>query len=59
VAETCSEFRFMLENSHVITPSQIWAGVVPVGPAGVALNASYKTRANQDYRADLGNAIGA
>jgi regulator of telomere elongation helicase 1 len=35
----------------------VWFGVVPVGPTGHALNASYNTRDDPRYKADLGNAI--
>ena len=42
----------------MIGPQQIWAGVMPVGPSGVALNSSYKTRNSNEYRLELGNAIG-
>ncbi|RLN22615.1 regulator of telomere elongation helicase 1 [Panicum miliaceum] len=37
------EFPIRLENPHVISPDQIWVGVVPVGPSGQALNSSYRT----------------
>jgi len=56
---TPSEFKFQLENTHVIGPHQIWAGVVPTGPSKVVMNASYKTRGSNEYRNELGNAIGA
>ena len=57
-AGTGSDFRYMLENTHVIGPQQIWAGVIPVGPAGIALNSSFKMRGSNEYRNELGNAIG-
>ncbi|KAK7261835.1 hypothetical protein RIF29_28156 [Crotalaria pallida] len=50
-------FPFRLENPHVITPSQIWAGVVPVGPSGRTFNSSYRTRDSLEYKQELGNAI--
>ena len=37
--------------------AQAWVGVVPVGPAGQALNSSYANRDSQSYKEDLGNAI--
>ncbi|CAI5945687.1 unnamed protein product, partial [Closterium sp. NIES-64] len=37
-------FQQQLENSHVITQEQVWAGVLPVGPSGVVLNSGFKTR---------------
>ena len=36
---------------------QVWIGVVPFGPNGVALNSSYKDRDSVHYMTDLGNAI--
>ncbi|CAO2190879.1 unnamed protein product [Urochloa humidicola] len=51
------EFPVRLENPHVISPDQIWVGVVPVGPSGHALNSSYRTRDTIQYKQDLGNAI--
>lgn len=47
-----------LENPHVITPNQIWAGVVPAGPSGFSFNSSYRNRDSLEYKRDLGNAIG-
>lgn len=43
-------FPVQLENPHVIDQSQVWVGVVPVGPSGHALNASYKTREDKRYK---------
>nr|XP_007150664.1 hypothetical protein PHAVU_005G171300g [Phaseolus vulgaris]ESW22658.1 hypothetical protein PHAVU_005G171300g [Phaseolus vulgaris] len=51
------DFPIRLENPHVITPNQIWAGVVPVGPSGYTFNSSYRTRDSLQYKQDLGNAI--
>ncbi|TKY48148.1 Regulator of telomere elongation helicase 1 [Spatholobus suberectus] len=51
------DFPIRLENPHVITPNQIWAGVVPVGPSGRTFNSSYRTRDSIEYRQELGNAI--
>ncbi|CAJ1955200.1 unnamed protein product [Sphenostylis stenocarpa] len=51
------DFPIRLENPHVITPNQIWAGVVPVGPSGHTFNSSYRTRDSLEYKQDLGNAI--
>ncbi|QDZ22420.1 DNA repair helicase [Chloropicon primus] len=50
-------FKESIENPHVIDPSQVWLGIVPVGPSNVRLNSSYKTRDLRDYKNDLGNAI--
>ncbi|KAI9107767.1 hypothetical protein K1719_021188 [Acacia pycnantha] len=51
------DFPIRLENGHVITPNQIWAGVVPVGPSGRTFNSSYRTRDSIEYKQELGNAI--
>ncbi|XP_057536046.1 regulator of telomere elongation helicase 1 homolog isoform X2 [Amaranthus tricolor] len=51
------EFPIRLENPHVISSNQIWAGVVPVGPSGFSLNSSYRNRDVLEYKQDLGNAI--
>nr|KYP46912.1 Regulator of telomere elongation helicase 1 [Cajanus cajan] len=51
------DFPIRLENPHVITPNQIWAGVVSVGPSGRTFNSSYRTRDSIEYRQELGNAI--
>jgi hypothetical protein len=52
------EFPVRLENPHVITPSQIWAGVVSAGPSGCSFNSSYRNRDSLEYKQELGNAIG-
>uniref|UniRef100_A0A803LNB6 Regulator of telomere elongation helicase 1 homolog n=1 Tax=Chenopodium quinoa TaxID=63459 RepID=A0A803LNB6_CHEQI len=51
------EFPIRLENPHVISSSQIWAGVVPVGPSNYSFNSSYRTRDVLEYKQELGNAI--
>ncbi|OIW15857.1 hypothetical protein TanjilG_04392 [Lupinus angustifolius] len=55
---TWKNFPIRLENPHVITPSQIWAGVVTVGPSGCTFNSSYRSRDSLEYKQELGNAIG-
>ncbi|GJP76006.1 hypothetical protein CLOP_g6403 [Closterium sp. NIES-67] len=50
-------FQQQLENAHVISQEQVWAGVLPVGPSGVALNSGFKTRSQHDYLHDMGSAI--
>jgi len=52
------DFPIRLENPHVITANQIWAGVLPVGPSGRTFNSSYRTRDSPEYKQELGNAIG-
>ncbi|GAA0165600.1 DNA helicase [Lithospermum erythrorhizon] len=51
------DFPIRLENPHVISANQIWAGVVPVGPSGYSFNSSYRSRDSVEYKQDLGNAI--
>lgn len=55
--ELLTSFPHTLENNHVISPDQVWVGVVPMGPTGKALNSSYKTRSDPAYMEDLGLAI--
>ncbi|KAG8379928.1 hypothetical protein BUALT_Bualt07G0140700 [Buddleja alternifolia] len=51
------EFPVRLENPHVISGNQIWAGVAPVGPSGYSFNSSYRSRSSIEYKLELGNAI--
>ncbi|XP_024022473.1 regulator of telomere elongation helicase 1 homolog isoform X2 [Morus notabilis] len=51
------EFPVRLENPHVITSNQIWAGVVPCGPSSYSFNSSYRSRDSLEYKQELGNAI--
>ncbi|KAL0441551.1 UNVERIFIED_CONTAM: Regulator of telomere elongation helicase 1 [Sesamum radiatum] len=51
------EFPIRLENPHVISGNQIWAGVAPVGPSGYSFNSSYRSRGSVEYKLELGNAI--
>ncbi|KAM7254630.1 hypothetical protein ACFE04_004010 [Oxalis oulophora] len=51
------DFPVRLENPHVISSNQIWAGVVPAGPSGRSFNSSYKNRDSLEYKRELGNAI--
>ncbi|KAL6972803.1 Regulator of telomere elongation helicase 1 [Sarracenia purpurea var. burkii] len=51
------EFPVRLENPHVISENQIWAGVVPSGPSGYSFNSSYRSRDSIEYKLELGNAI--
>lgn len=56
-AELGLPFEVRLENPHVIDQSQIWAGVVTIGPQGYHLNSSYSSRDRKEYKEDLGNSI--
>ncbi|XP_038718615.1 regulator of telomere elongation helicase 1 homolog isoform X1 [Tripterygium wilfordii] len=51
------DFPVRLENPHVISTDQVWAGVVPVGPSGRSFNSSYRNRDSIEYKQELGNAI--
>ncbi|KAL8465834.1 hypothetical protein ACS0TY_035084 [Phlomoides rotata] len=51
------KFPIRLENPHVISGNQIWAGVAPVGPSGYSFNSSYRSRGSVEYKLELGNAI--
>ncbi|KAA8541817.1 hypothetical protein F0562_022969, partial [Nyssa sinensis] len=51
------EFPVRLENPHVISANQIWAGVVPAGPSGFSFNSSFRNRDTLEYKLELGNAI--
>ncbi|KAI3521617.1 hypothetical protein L1887_11088 [Cichorium endivia] len=50
-------FPIRLENPHVISDNQLWAGIVPVGPSGHPFNSSYRTRDSAEYKLNLGNSI--
>ncbi|CAL5443392.1 unnamed protein product [Camellia sinensis] len=52
------EFPVRLENPHVISANQIWAGVVSAGPSSYSFNSSYRSRDSVEYNLELGNAIG-
>lgn len=51
------EFPVRLENPHVISPNQVWVGVIPSGPSGHSLNSSYRNRDSLEYKQGLGNSI--
>ncbi|KAF3778449.1 Regulator of telomere elongation helicase 1-like protein [Nymphaea thermarum] len=50
-------FPVRLENPHVISPSQVWVGVIPAGPSGCIFNSSYRNRDSSEYQQELGNAV--
>lgn len=52
------DFPIRLENPHVVSPNQVWVGVVPNGPSGGLLNSSFNNRDSLEYKQELGNAIG-
>ncbi|CAH8337055.1 unnamed protein product [Eruca vesicaria subsp. sativa] len=51
------EFPVRLENPHVVSSNQLWAGVVSTGPSGRALNSCYHNRDKPEYKQELGNVI--
>ncbi|KAK9130870.1 hypothetical protein Sjap_011357 [Stephania japonica] len=51
------EFPVRLENPHVISSNQLWAGVLATGPSGSPFNSSYRNRDSLEYKQELGNAI--
>mmetsp|Transcript_45641 Transcript_45641/g.72193 ORF Transcript_45641/g.72193 Transcript_45641/m.72193 type:complete len:1015 (-) Transcript_45641:273-3317(-) len=51
-------FPIVLENKHVIdSRRQLWGGVVPCGPGGCSLDATYGARDNPEYLKDLGQTV--
>ena len=56
-AELQIPFHHILENPHVIDPSQIFVGIIPKGPSNQPLNSSFKNREVDTYKTDLGNAL--
>ncbi|CAG7905096.1 unnamed protein product [Brassica rapa] len=51
------EFPVRLENPHVISSNQLWAGVVSTGPSGCVLNYCYSNRDVPEYKQELGNVL--
>lgn len=54
--------RFARPGASIASPTltalpQLWAGVMAVGPSGVALNSSFRTRDTPEYKLELGCAI--
>ena len=48
--------RCATDPRHCIV-SQVWVGVLPVGPSGGVLNSSFRTRDTAEYKLELGQAI--
>jgi hypothetical protein len=42
----------------VIHRGQVWVGVVPEGPSGIALNSKFDNRNSVEYRQSLGHSLG-
>ena len=53
-SEFGSGFPIRLENPHVIQSSQLWAGIVKVGPSGESMDFSFQNRKSKAYLEDLG-----
>ncbi|KAK9066251.1 hypothetical protein SSX86_013572 [Deinandra increscens subsp. villosa] len=51
------KFPIRLENPHVISDNQLWAGIVQSGPSGHPFNSSYRNRDSAEYKLSLGNSI--
>jgi len=51
------DFPVKLENTHVISSDQVWAGVIKVSPSNRGLNSSFKHRESEQYKEDLGNTL--
>ncbi|CAF2209350.1 unnamed protein product [Brassica napus] len=51
------EFPVRLENPHVISSNQLWAGVASTGPPGCVLNSCYSNRDVPEYKQELGNVL--
>ena len=50
-------FPVELENPHVIKNSQVWVGAVTKGITGGTLNSTFKNRAENAYKDELGKSI--
>lgn len=56
-SELALDFPVRLENSHVISQSQIWGGVVAKGPGDKTLNSSYRFRDTVEYKSEIGAVV--
>ncbi|KAI8336223.1 hypothetical protein BC941DRAFT_428637 [Chlamydoabsidia padenii] len=56
-SELETDFSATLEANHVIDPSQVWVGTVPVGPSGVTLKGVYSVVESLQYQDDVGQAL--
>ncbi|RUS20706.1 hypothetical protein BC937DRAFT_94556 [Endogone sp. FLAS-F59071] len=56
-SELQADFPIRLEANHVINSSQVWAGVIPVGPAGTEFSGTFKNMEVLKYQDDLGGAL--
>ena len=52
-----SDFKFILENDHVIGDDQVYASVIPFGPSHLPLNSSFSSRSSTSYQQELGLTI--
>ncbi|KAK2492595.1 hypothetical protein MC885_008183 [Smutsia gigantea] len=51
-------FPVCLENPHVISGHQIWAGIIPKGPDGAQLSSAFDKRFSDACLSSLGKALG-
>ncbi|ORZ11058.1 helicase C-terminal domain-domain-containing protein [Absidia repens] len=56
-SELDTKFPAVLEANHVIDPSQVWVGTIPVGPSGTALKGVYSVMESLQYQDDIGQAL--
>lgn len=51
------DFKYQLENNHVVDSTQMFCQVVGTGPNGLLLNSSYSQRNSTEYKMELGESI--
>jgi regulator of telomere elongation helicase 1 len=56
-SELMLKFPVRLENTHVISAQQIWAGVLTAGPGNQRLDSSYNARGTDEYKLELGRTL--
>ncbi|XP_047110778.1 regulator of telomere elongation helicase 1 homolog [Schistocerca piceifrons] len=57
VSELAIDVPVRLENPHIVTPDQVFVGIVHTGPDGHPLNSSFNTRNDPQYITSLGRTI--
>eukprot|EP01062_Namystynia_karyoxenos_P031778 TRINITY_DN2354_c2_g1_i1.p1 TRINITY_DN2354_c2_g1~~TRINITY_DN2354_c2_g1_i1.p1 ORF type:complete len:1063 (+),score=363.90 TRINITY_DN2354_c2_g1_i1:73-3189(+) len=56
-AELGVPFEVRSSSAHVIGPTQVLAAVVPTGPGGTSMTATWKNRSKPEYQGDAGRAL--
>lgn len=56
-SELQTPFGQRLEANHVISPSQIWVGVVPTSPNGLENEGVYKSLDSFSFQDEMGHAV--